>query len=365
MSIILIQEAQKKFKESLHQGKILSFEKLSQDYLVKSEDESTAVDINYYHLLKNWYNEINNLTFLEQDFDGLEEIIIQSPTYMLYKFKETKKVSDCDLTIEDLQTAFEVLTHNAGITWNYEKPFASFYSKVFGKSVRISMSHFSLSPTKQSKVYIRFLNQKAFPLKSFCGEVDLVKNLIEQKYNVLIAGATGSGKTSFLNSALEYVPKKEHLVVLEDTYELISPHNNTSRLLSNPENENTSLNELLSYAMRMSPERLIIGELRGKEVETYLMSINTGHKGVLSTLHANNAVDSLNRLALMFKVYSEKDIPINTILKLLCQNIDYVIFLENKEVKELIKVYSSENDKIFYEDCLETTAPSLASASYN
>ncbi len=353
MSFENLQLSKKKFVEALHQGKILSFEELSQSLVQNNNENNTAEDLSYFHLLKSWYTQITELPFLDQDLHGLEEIIIQDPTYIVFKYNRSKKIFDCDLISNDLQIAFEVIAQKEQKSWNFKNPFISFYSKFFDKNVRISMSHFSISPEKKSKVYIRFLNETPYPVKSFTDRSDLVSSLISNKKNILVAGATGSGKTSFLNALLSNCSKEDHLIIMEDTYELVSPHENTSRLITNNnENQIVTLNDMLTYAMRMSPDRMVLGELRGKEIETYLMSINTGHKGVLSTLHANSAVDALTRLSLMFKVYSEKEINMDTILKLLCQNIDYVVFLKDKKVTELIKVYSSEKDQVFYEDCL-------------
>ena len=104
--------------------------------------------------------------------------------------------------------------------------------------------------------------------------------------------------------------------------------------------------------MRMRPQRLILGELRGREVIPFLLAMNTGHRGLLSTLHANSAVDAIERVATLFSLYSSQEIPYQHLLKMITQNIDAVIFLERGEIKEAISVLGQEKGHIFYESLL-------------
>ncbi len=112
------------------------------------------------------------------------------------------------------------------------------------------------------------------------------------------------------------------------------------------------MNEYLSYSLRMSPDRIILGEIRSKEVESSLLAMNTGHNGFLTTIHANSAKDALTRLALLFKIYSAKDLSYELILKLVTQNIDYVIHMEDKKILEIIDVFGSNQENVFFEKIL-------------
>ena len=105
----------------------------------------------------------------------------------------------------------------------------------------------------------------------------------------------------------------------------------------------------MTNSLRMSPDRIVVGEMRSDEVEPFLLAMNTGHKGLLSTIHANNAVDTLHRIALMFKVYSAKDLAFDLVLKLAATNIDAVVYLKNKKVVEIIQVFGSEQSNIFFD----------------
>jgi Flp pilus assembly CpaF family ATPase len=100
----------------------------------------------------------------------------------------------------------------------------------------------------------------------------------------------------------------------------------------------------------MSPDRLIVGEMRSNEVVPFMLAMNTGHKGLMSTIHANSGVDALLRIALLFSLYSENhEIDFSLITKLTCKNIDYVIHMENKIIKEICRVIGAEGETPFYE----------------
>ncbi|MFQ5800419.1 MAG: CpaF family protein [Candidatus Hydrothermarchaeales archaeon] len=118
--------------------------------------------------------------------------------------------------------------------------------------------------------------------------------------NILVAGGTASGKTSTLNALLVFAPRRERIITIEDTAELYLRHKNRVRLETRPPNiEGTGeigMDDLLKNALRMRPDRIIVGEVRGPEARTMFVAMNTGHDGCMGTLHANSAHDVLNRL---------------------------------------------------------------------
>jgi Flp pilus assembly CpaF family ATPase len=177
----------------------------------------------------------------------------------------------------------------------------------------------------------------------------MLKSLILDKKNVLIAGATASGKTSLLSSLIEEIPHHEHLIILEDTFEITNTHPHQTRFLSGPTPQ-TDLKAYLTYSLRLSPDRLILGEMRSHEVVPFLMSMNTGHRGLMGTIHATSAVDALSRFALLFSIYAN-DIQISyeKIMELVCKNLDVILFVENKKVKEMIKVIGCEKGVPYFE----------------
>jgi type IV secretory pathway ATPase VirB11/archaellum biosynthesis ATPase len=346
-----------KLQEDIFQIKTRFFNSLSKGTILQLEDLKFDVSQDFKfenQLLSKWYLSITNLSFLDFSIPSLEEVFIHSPTHIVYKTSQDKLKRDSDITQEDLQAAFEILALKQGISWNFKDPFASFDLHHNECHLRITLIHYSLSPNKLSKCFIRFLNNKLISLKKFEGgnNLDFMKNYMYEKKNILIAGSTGSGKTTYINSLLKNISVDDHLVILEDVNEITPPNANTTKLLANNTKEQTSLNAYMSYALRMSPDRIILGEIRAKEVESYLLAMNTGHNGLLTTVHANSAKDAIDRVALLFKIYSSQDLSYDLVLKLVCSNIDLVVFLENKKVKEVINLFGSEKEQVFYESLI-------------
>ncbi|GFE67267.1 P-type DNA transfer ATPase VirB11 [Litoreibacter roseus] len=134
-------------------------------------------------------------------------------------------------------------------------------------------------------------------------EIDLPKALdllVRRRLNVLVSGGTSTGKTTFARYLLQSVPSKERLITIEDAFELFPAQSNTVCLLAERSTTSTrSASALLQASLRMRPDRIILGELRGSEALTYLEAINTGHGGSITTIHAETAELAIDRLALM------------------------------------------------------------------
>ncbi len=128
----------------------------------------------------------------------------------------------------------------------------------------------------------------------------MLRDVVDARCNVLVSGATSSGKTTLLNALAALVPKTERIITLEDIAELRLPHPHVVRLETRPASaEGTgeiTLAQLLRTALRMRPDRLVLGEVRGAEAVQLVQAMNTGHDGSLSTVHANSAADALARL---------------------------------------------------------------------
>ena len=141
-------------------------------------------------------------------------------------------------------------------------------------------------------------------LKTFTKEIgEILKGIIKAKLNVLISGGTGSGKTTLLNVLSQYIPEEERIVTIEDAAELQLKQEHLVRMETRPPNiegkgEVTS-RDLVRNSLRMRPDRIIVGEVRGMEAFDMLQAMNTGHEGSLTTIHANTARDALMRLESM------------------------------------------------------------------
>jgi pilus assembly protein CpaF len=133
--------------------------------------------------------------------------------------------------------------------------------------------------------------------------LDALKARVQSRTNLLITGGTGSGKTTFLNLLSQWIPDNERVVTIEDAAELRLSHTHTVRLESRPPNlegqKAVTARDLVRNALRMRPDRIIVGEVRGDEVLDMLQAMNTGHDGSMTTLHANSVHDAIHRLELL------------------------------------------------------------------
>lgn len=277
------------------------------------------------------------------------EFFFHSPTHsQRLHFSGEKFGISVPLTDEEWQLWLEIISLRFHQNWNVENPFVSFYGDLFGEQYRLSLIHASSSPQKRSKLILRRIAGVPHGLDTF-GETMQLQDFVREKKNILIAGSTGSGKTSLLTSLLTLIDPQEHLVILEDTYEIISRHEHQTRFLSGATPQ-TSLKAYLSYSLRLSPDRILLGEMRSHEVVPFLMAMNTGHRGLMGTIHASSAPDALHRAALLFSLYGgEANLDFGKVMELLCRNLEYVVFMENKKVKEVIRVLGSENGTPFFE----------------
>lgn len=134
-------------------------------------------------------------------------------------------------------------------------------------------------------------------------ELDYLRKRVESRTNLLVVGGTGSGKTTFLNLLSGWIPAAERIVTVEDAAELRLRHSHVVRLETRPPNlegqRAVSARDLVRNALRMRPDRIIVGEVRGEEVLDMLQAMNTGHDGSMTTLHANSVRDAMHRLELL------------------------------------------------------------------
>ena len=183
---------------------------------------------------------------------------------------------------------------------------------------------------------------------------DFLEKLVIAKYNIFIGGGTGSGKTTFLNVLSNFVPKDERIITIEDSAELqIKQVPNLVSLETR--NANTegkgeiTIRDLIRSSLRMRPDRIIVGEVRGEEALDMLQAMNTGHDGSLSTGHANSVKDMLSRLETM--VLSGAELPVTVIRKQISSAIDIMVHLmrlrdNSRKVVEISEVLDVEDGEI-------------------
>ena len=183
---------------------------------------------------------------------------------------------------------------------------------------------------------------------------DKLELLVRAKYNNFISGGTGSGKTTFLNALSNYIPKDERVITIEDSAELkiVGVDNLVSM---ETRNANTSgvgaitMTDLIRSSLRMRPERIVVGEVRGGEALDMLQAMNTGHDGSLSTGHANSTKDMLSRLETM--VLQGSELPLDAIRQQIASALDIIIHLSrlrdhSRKTMEITEVLGYENGKI-------------------
>lgn len=188
-----------------------------------------------------------------------------------------------------------------------------------------------------------------------------LESCIKAQLNILISGGTGSGKTTFLNALSETVPDSDRIVTIEDAAELQLNQRHVLRLESRPKNiegeGEITIRDLVRNALRMRPDRIIVGEVRGAEALDMLQAMNTGHEGSLSTVHANAPRDALNRLETMV-LMAGYELPLRAIRSHVSSALDLVIQLDrlddgSRRVVEISEVQRMEGEVITLQKLFE------------
>lgn len=184
---------------------------------------------------------------------------------------------------------------------------------------------------------------------------DKLELLVRAKYNIFICGGTGSGKTTFLNALSNYIPKDERVITIEDSAELqITGVENLVSLETRNANASgagqITIRDLIKSSLRMRPERIVVGEVRGGEALDMLQAMNTGHDGSLSTGHANSTRDMLSRLETMV-LQGAAGLPLEAIRQQIASAVDIIIHLSrlrdhSRKTMEITEVVGYENGQI-------------------
>ena len=185
----------------------------------------------------------------------------------------------------------------------------------------------------------------------------VMEELLKSKKSFLLIGPTGSGKTSVLNSCLKQLKQKERCLILEDTNEISPPNEISVKLLTrtnlNHGLKNYSLSDLVRQSLRMRPDRIIIGEMRGEEAKDFLMALSTGHGGGMSTLHAENPHQALLRLEMLIQLGAPQW-NLHSIRSLIHLGLSHIISLnKNRTLQSIHKISSLETNGLLLENILE------------
>lgn len=183
---------------------------------------------------------------------------------------------------------------------------------------------------------------------------DFLKKLVRAKYNIFISGGTGSGKTTFLNALSAFIPSDERVITIEDSAELqLQKLPNLVRLETRNSNVEgcleITIRDLIRSSLRMRPDRIIVGEVRGAEAIDMMQCLNTGHDGSMSTGHANSGADMVARLENM--ILMGMDIPLAAIKKQIASGLDIIVHLgrlrdKSRRVLEITEIAGFESGEI-------------------
>lgn len=266
---------------------------------------------------------------------SITEVMINGPNHIFVE--RNGKVTQIEETFEDekrLEDIIQRIVGAAGREVNQANPIVD-TRLGDGSRVNVVLRPISLGG---AAVTIRKFSKKPMTIAqlirygSITEEIaQVLQILVEAKYNIFIAGGTGSGKTTFLNALSNYIPKDERVITIEDSAELQIA--NIANLVSlETRNANSSgsgqitIQDLIRSSLRMRPERIIVGEVRGGEALDMLQAMNTGHDGSLSTGHANSTVDMLSRLETMV-LQGASGMPLAAIRMQIASALDLMIHL--------------------------------------
>ncbi len=292
--------------------------------------------------MKSLTNQLNKITkYLNRKEKGKmpNDIIIKENLIQIYYDEVVKDIKDKKIDNEYINN----LTQSIALQINerFDETNTIIKSNLPNSLNRYTAIHKSITADKLHAIVIRMQNYGNIPtLKDFTDNQDFIDNItesIKKGDNILISGETGSGKTTLLNSITEIMPNKR-IVTIENSVELHIPKHITSSqqlIMTNNKLTNTTYNDLINASMRLNPKRIIIGEIDTENTLTYLRVINTGHKGVYTTIHANNSKGAINAISLNLKLKGN-DTPNEELKEIIINSINLIIHVENKKIKEVL-----------------------------
>lgn len=289
------------------------------------------------NIVQQVYSSIRGLGILDTILkdESITEVMINGPdNIFVEKAGKLQKLNRNFSTDEQLENIIQRIVGAAGREVNQATPIVDTRLKD-GSRVNVVLPPISLvGPV----VTIRKFSKKPMTIEqliqygSITSEIaEVLRVLVEAKYNIFISGGTGSGKTTFLNALSNFIPKDERIITIEDSAELQIA--NIDNLVSlETRNKNSSgageitIKDLIKSSLRMRPERIIVGEVRGEEALDMLQAMNTGHDGSLSTGHANSTEDMLSRLETMV-LQGSSGMPLAAIRRQIASALDIIIHL--------------------------------------
>lgn len=269
--------------------------------------------------------------------EEITEILINGPKSLWYEKYGQLKIHD-DIFYSDIsfRNCLERMCQEAKTHLTVENPysegkFLDFRLTAIGAEITSTQTHVSLRRhPKNPWTFVKLKNS------GWCKEeqMQILQQLIQDRKNFLVVGPTGSGKTSVLNAFLNLCTPEERAVIIEDTPEIALPNAASMKLLTreDPHKVLSSIDQayLLKRALRLRPDRLVMGEVRGAEAKDFLMALATGHAGSFGTLHAQSAAQALIRLEMLIQMGAPQW-GLTAIRRLIQLSLDYVIVVDRND----------------------------------
>lgn len=191
--------------------------------------------------------------------------------------------------------------------------------------------------------------------------VTILKSMIRARFNILVAGGTGVGKTTFMNLMLQEISPKDRIITIEDTRELQLNQPNVVRLEAKPAFGNSAgltQRDLVKNTLRMRPDRIVVGEVRGPEAFDLLQAMNTGHEGTIASIHANSPGECLIRLENLFML-AGYDLPIKALRFQISEAIDFIVQIKRdkqgqRHISQITEITGMEGDRVTMQDLAST-----------
>lgn len=291
------------------------------------------------------------------DDETITEIMINGPDNIF--IERDGRIEKCDILFESsekLEDVIQSIVAKVNRTVNESSPIVDARlqdgSRVCAVLKPIALNGPILTIRKFSKKPLtidKLINNRSLTKEA----AEYLEKLVLAKYNILICGGTGSGKTTFLNVLSNFISKDERIITIEDSAELQINIPNIVRLETKGANAQgvgrITIHDLIKTSLRMRPDRIIVGEVRGGEALEMLQAMNTGHDGSLSTGHANSTKDMLSRLETM--VISAAPFPLDAVRKQIASALDIIIHLgrlrdKSRRVLEITEVLDYKNGEI-------------------
>ena len=305
-----------------------------------------------YALRKELFNSIRRLDILQEllEDDTITEIMVNGTDgIFIERYGRLTRWEKCFGSAEKLQDIAQQIVGRCNRIVNEAVPIVDARLE-HGERVNIVMPPIAIEgPVITIRKFPKepITMEKLVAMGAITPEADrYLKGLVEAKYNIFISGGTGAGKTTFLNILSNYIPVSERIITIEDSAELqIQNIENIVRMESrnaNVEGKNqVTIRDLIRSALRMRPDRIVVGEIRDATAIDMLTAMNTGHDGSLSTGHANSPKDMLNRLETL--VLMGMDIPLPAIRQQISSAIDIIVHLgrlrdRSRKVLEICEV---------------------------